>query len=77
MVEPNLEDVFPGLRGQPYQISSPKHASRQLPDGRWASKLGLSEDIKHALQDLTGTVYGSVVLVMKRPKLSSAEMPEE
>jgi hypothetical protein len=24
MVEPSLEDVFPGLHGQPYQITSPK-----------------------------------------------------
>jgi hypothetical protein len=24
MLEPNLEDVFPGLRGQPYQIASPR-----------------------------------------------------
>lgn len=24
MVEPSLEDLFPGLRGQPYQITSPK-----------------------------------------------------
>lgn len=24
MVEPSLGDVFPGLRGQPYQITSPK-----------------------------------------------------
>jgi hypothetical protein len=142
MVEPSLEDVFPGLRGQPYQITSPrdhrynciafaagddqhwwwpdsdeedtwpsgvaraetlevfreafatlgyvvcgddrleagyekvalfalaglpKHACRQLPSGRWASKLGRSEDIEHALLDLTGTAYGKVVLIMKRP----------
>lgn len=142
MVEPSLEDVFPGLRGQPYQITSPrdqrynciafaagddqhwwwpdlggedtwpsgvaraetlevfreafatlgyvvcgddrleagyekvalfalaglpKHACRQLPSGRWASKLGRSEDIEHALHDLTGTAYGKVVLIMKRP----------
>lgn len=141
MVEPSLEDVFPGLRGQPYQITSPKdhrynciafvagddhnwwwpdaagedtwppgvarveavgafrdafatlgytvcddgqlepgyekvalfalagvpkHVARQLPSGRWVSKLGPSEDIEHALHELTGTVYGSVVLVMKR-----------
>jgi hypothetical protein len=141
MVEPSLEDVFPGLRGQPYQITSPKdhrynciafaagdhrnwwwpdavgediwpagiaraetveafrdafatvgyvvcdndevepgyekvalfalagvpkHATRQLPSGRWVSKLGPSEDIEHALHDLTVMVYGSVVLVMKR-----------
>jgi hypothetical protein len=25
------------------------------------------EDIEHALHDLAGTVYGSVVLLMKRP----------
>ena len=141
MVEPGLEDVFPGLQGQPYQIKSPrdrrynciafavgdnrnwwwpdlteedtwpagvvrvatveafrdafatlgymvcdhaqlepgfekialfalagvpKHAARQLPSGRWTSKLGPREDIEHALHDLTGVVYGSVVLVMKR-----------
>ncbi len=146
MVEPSLEDVFPGLRGQPYHITSPrdhrynciafaagddrnwwwpdtagedtwpagiaraeaveafrdafatlgyvvcdydqlergyekvalfalagvpKHAARQLPSGRWVSKLGASEDIEHALYDLTGTVYGSVVLVMKRPVVKS------
>jgi hypothetical protein len=44
----------------------PKHAARQLPNGRWVSKLGPLEDIEHALHDLTGTLYGSVVLVMKR-----------
>jgi hypothetical protein len=44
----------------------PKHAARQLPGGLWASKLGLMEDIEHALHDLTGIMYGSVVLVMKR-----------
>jgi hypothetical protein len=141
MVEPSLEELFPGLRGQPYQITSPgdsnyncialevgdtskwwwpdlaeedawptgvarvetvsafqaafatlgyvvcdhdlfevgyekialfallgipKHASRQLQTGRWTSKLGEREDIEHALHDLTGMIYGSVALVMKR-----------
>ena len=46
----------------------PRHAARQLPSGRWTSKLGPMEDIEHTLHDLTGTVYGSVVLVMKRPE---------
>ncbi len=49
----------------------PKHAARQLPNGRWTSKLGPMEDIVHALQDLAGAVYGSVVLLMKRPVPSS------
>lgn len=45
----------------------PKHAARQLDSGRWTSKLGKMEDIEHGLHDLEGTLYGSVVLVMKRP----------
>jgi hypothetical protein len=44
----------------------PTHAARQLPDGRWTSKLGKNEDIEHALHDLEGTTYGSVVEIMKR-----------
>lgn len=152
MVEPSLEDVFPGLRGQPYQITSPKdhryncialaagddrawwwpdpdgedtwpagvartetidafrdafatlgyvvcdndqlelgyekvaffalagvpkHAAKQSPNGRWISKLGPSEDIEHALQDLTGMAYGSVVLVMKRLLIPQPEKLKE
>lgn len=152
MVEPSLEDVFPGLRGRPYQITSPKdhrynciafaagddrnwwwpdaagedtwpagvaraetvnafrdafatlgyiicdndqlepgyekvalfalagvpkHAAKQLPNGRWVSKLGPSEDIEHALHELIGMVYGSVVLVMKRLMILRPEKPKE
>ena len=46
---------------------TPLHAARQLPNGRWTSKLGELEDIEHVLHDLEGAAYGSVVLVMKRP----------
>lgn len=45
----------------------PKHAARQLPNGRWTSKLGVLEDIEHALHDLEGDEYGAVQVVMKRP----------
>lgn len=44
----------------------PKHAARQQSSGRWTSKLGVLEDIEHALEDLQGVEYGSVVLIMKR-----------
>ena len=27
---------------------APKHAARQLPGGRWTSKLGIMEDMEHA-----------------------------
>jgi dephospho-CoA kinase len=45
----------------------PQHAARQVPSGRWTSKLGELEDIEHALHDLECNDYGSVALVMKRP----------
>ena len=48
----------------------PKHAARQLPNGRWTSKLGILEDIEHALHDLEGSEYGKVVVLMKRPASS-------
>jgi hypothetical protein len=50
----------------------PTHAARQLSDGRWTSKLGILEDIEHALEDLTGAAYGSVVQILKRPLGQSA-----
>ena len=61
--EPGVEKIalFAGDQG------TPRHAARQLASGRWTSKLGKMEDIEHSLRDLEGTVYGSVVLVMKRP----------
>ena len=46
---------------------TPRHAARQLPNGRWTSKLGELEDIEHGLHDLEGAEYGSVVAVMRRP----------
>jgi hypothetical protein len=45
----------------------PTHAARQLPSGLWSSKLGKAEDIEHRLHDLEGTLYGLVVLILKRP----------
>jgi hypothetical protein len=45
----------------------PSHAARQLPNSRWTSKIGAMEDIEHALHDLDGELYGTVVRIMKRP----------
>jgi hypothetical protein len=49
----------------------PTHAARQLPAGRWSSKLGFLEDIEHELHDLSGSAYGTVVQVLKRPTASN------
>ncbi len=47
--------------------AEPTHAARQLPDGRWTSKLGKLEDIAHSLEGLAECLYGEIVLFMKRP----------
>src|SRR5262249_51897076 len=47
---------------------APKHAARQLANGKWTSKLGWMEDIKHPLHAIAGLEYGSVVQIMKRGK---------
>jgi hypothetical protein len=62
-LEPGFERiaVFANAQGKP------THGARQLPGGRWTSKLGEGEDIEHALRALEGTLYESVVLIMKRP----------
>jgi hypothetical protein len=47
-------------------LGQPAHAARQLTTGGWTSRLGASEDIEHALGDVAGDVYGSIVLIMRR-----------
>ena len=51
----------------------PKHAARQLPDGRWTSKLDEGLDISHTLRGLQGPVYGQVAGFMRRPLQEHAE----
>ena len=43
------------------------HAARQLPSGRWTSKLGKSVDIEHDTPAVVaGGLYGDVVQVVRR-----------
>ena len=50
-----------------------QHAARQLPNGRWTSKLGKSFDIEHSVpEDLEGGDYGKVVLYMRRAVQSTS-----
>ncbi len=51
------------------EFDDPTHASRQLPDGRWTSKLGPDEDIEHdTADDVAGGLYGEVFQFMRRPQ---------
>ena len=62
-VEQGYEKIalYVGSRGKP------THTARQLPDGRWTSKLGSGQDIEHELDGLTGSLYGAVAQILKRP----------
>lgn len=43
------------------------HVARQLPSGKWTSKLGKAEDIEHDTpDDLAGGLYGEVQEFMRR-----------
>lgn len=55
------------------EIGFPTHAARQLPSGRWTSKLGRSEDIEHELHALEGEKYGRVALLLRRPSQHDSE----
>ncbi len=45
------------------------HAARQLPDGKWTSKLGQLQDITHSKTEaIEGGDYGEVVQYMRRPQ---------
>ena len=52
----------------------PTHAARQLPDGRWSSKLGRSVDIAHDLDALDGSVYGMVLVFLRREESRASEV---
>lgn len=47
---------------------TPKHAARQLSSGLWTSKLGNLQDIEHDIEGVSGDLYGSVAVIMKRSK---------
>ena len=61
-----LEDVFEKVAI--YQSpGGVQHAARQLSTGRWTSKIGTLEDIKHSSPaELEGTEYGDVVQYMRK-----------
>lgn len=42
------------------------HVARQESDGQWTSKLGVSYDVAHRLQELSGGMYGELAVLMKK-----------
>lgn len=67
-LEPEFEKVAIYARSEA-GVLTPTHAARQLPTGRWTSKLGPLEDIDHANPEcVCGPVYGNVAVFLKRPR---------
>lgn len=55
----------------------PTHAARQLPDGRWSSKLGKNHDVMHhTVRGVEGPLYGRAVQYMRRPRTAHAPPPQ-
>lgn len=68
---PHYEKGFEKIAIYIHASGKPMHAARQLPSGRWTSKLGAWEDIEHeTLADISGQLYGSVAVIMKRPNIN-------
>ncbi len=44
----------------------PTHAARQLNDGFWTSKLGMSLDVSHSIFGMRNGDYGDIAVFMKR-----------
>jgi len=67
-LENGFEKVALYAKRMPWGEIEPTHAARQLADGKWTSKLGLSEDVSHDnVRDLDGPAYGTAVQFLKRP----------
>lgn len=64
LLEPGFEKIAFYVAG-----GNPTHAAKQLPDGRWKSKLGVDwEDVEHnTLRGVESALYGKAVRFMKKP----------
>jgi len=68
LLEPEVEKVALYAMDQ-----TPTYAARQLPDGKWTSKLGPSIDIEHDTPEaVAGGVYGEVVAILSRKRASDS-----
>jgi hypothetical protein len=76
-LEDGFEKVALYANKMPWGQVVPTHAARQLPNGKWTSKLGPLEDIEHKKPaDVNGPIYGGIVHYMKRPTQQIATAAE-
>lgn len=74
-----LEDGFEKVAIYVDSDEEPTHAARQLPDGRWTSKLGKLNDIAHGSAEAVGGDegggYGAVAQFMRRRIIADRPPP--
>ncbi|HLN32082.1 MAG TPA: hypothetical protein VK395_30405 [Gemmataceae bacterium] len=76
--ESSLEDGYEKVALYVDDAGEWTHAARQLPNGKWTSKMGDAEDITHsAPEDLTNSIYGEAHCYMKRPSMKRQNEEEE
>jgi hypothetical protein len=72
-LEPGYDKVVLYVSDKPTPedpLNAPTHMARQLPCGRWTSKLGPYIDIVHDIPErLVGKKYGRIELYLKRSKI--------
>lgn len=68
-LEEGLEKIALYGTANPDGSVIPTHAALQLESGKWTSKLGPFEDVRHdAVDDVRGPVYGRMICCMSRPR---------
>ena len=70
---PKFEPRFEKIAIYTDSQGTPKHASRQIDEERWTSKLGSEYDLTHPLDGLDGNNYGIPTIFMKRAKSHHVE----
>ncbi|MEH2465522.1 DUF7689 domain-containing protein [Nostoc sp.] len=73
-----LEEGFQKIAIYTDSNKVPTHIARQLPTGKWTSKLGSLEDIEHNnLQGLTGNpAYGELTYIIKNQFQSRKDLAQ-
>jgi hypothetical protein len=73
----NLEEGYEKVAFYIDETGSPEHFARQLPSGRWTSKLGELNDIEHdTLESLSTPDYGTPQLFLKRKRQAVEQKPQ-
>lgn len=65
---PDLEDSLEKIAIFAFPNGDPSHAAKQLPNGKWTSKMGPWHDVEHTFNSINNSPgYGNATIFMSRP----------